>query len=140
VSGELDRTQQLAVALYGLGYSAQDVSAVLDVSRSMVSELVVRAGIARANADSVRLSRHMSAGRAALSNVPVLCEVVEDLADRTGIPVGLLLAVVADRCATAPGAVQDRPVCAGVCSFGCTHHCARTPTPTPAPGTGVRDR
>lgn len=142
------RTHELAIALYERGHSARDVGELLDLPRGTVSGLVTRAGISRGRDEAVRLALRHRQVRTNVAHVTLLGDVVADVAAKLGISADLLLAVLADRLHTTDriadrvadrgddvtGPVAERPLCVGVCSFGCTHWCARSTTPAGTAG------
>lgn len=149
-------THQLAIALYKLGHSARDVGELLDLPRGTVSGLVTKAGVSRGRDDAVRLALRHRQVRTNVAHVTLLGDVVVDVAAKLGITADLLLAVLADRLHSAdhvtsstttrvtdrrPGHGDDdiEPVasglsCVDVCSFGCTHRCARSTAPIETAG------
>lgn len=150
------RTHQLAIALYKLGHSARDVGELLDLPRGTVSGLVTKASVSRGRDEAVRLALRHRQVRTNVAHVALLGDVVVDVAAKLGITADLLLAVLADRLHSTdhatnstnarmtdrrPGHGDDdvEPVagelsCVDVCSFGCTHRCARSTAPVETAG------
>lgn len=147
------RTHELAIALYERGHSARDVGELLDLPRGTVSGLVTRAGISRERDEAVRLALRHPQVRTNVAHVTLLSDVLVDVAAKLGITADLLLAVLAARLhitdhptdrtlGHGDGCGDDdaEPVAGGlscvggVCSFGCTHRCARNTTPAETAG------